>query len=127
MTDASPLDAWEKALAGRGPVERLAQGRLGCGCPAEVFESIARRRVTDADLPEVLEIEIGRRLLIHLAPADGADGDAVEALLTRGRRWRDTRGLNRFRLVLIGRDEAPDVSRLTRGDNRLHLHAMAEL
>jgi hypothetical protein len=127
MTGASPLDAWEEALAGREKVERLAQGRLGCGCPAEVFERITRRRVSDPNLPEVFEIEIGGRLLVHLAAADPADRAVVEALLERGRRWRDDRGLNRFRLVLIGPGDAPDVSTLLAGDDRLHLHVLPAL
>lgn len=127
MTGALPVQVWEGALAGRDEVEGLVQGRLGCGCPAEVFERITRRRVSDPGLPEVFEIEIGGRLLVHLTPADPADRAVVEALLRRGRRWRDERGLNRFRLVLVGPGDAPDVSALASGDDRLHLHVLPDL
>lgn len=121
----APTD-WAQKLDARGPVEDLVRGRLGCGCPAEVFDLIERRLVSDAPLPEVLELTIGRRLLIHLVDAAAADRETAAALLGRGRRWRDERGLHRFRLVLIGgREENYDLPPET--DDRLHWHCLPDV
>jgi len=119
-----PAD-WARRLDARGPVEDLVQGRLGCGCPAEVFDLIERRLVADAPLPDVLELTIGRRLLVHLVDAAAADEEIAVALLKRGRKWRDERGLNRFRLVLIGgREEDYDLAPAP--DDRLHWHCLPD-
>ncbi|MBU0515922.1 MAG: hypothetical protein KJ621_14235 [Proteobacteria bacterium] len=120
----APAD-WAMQMDARGPVEDLVQGRLGCGCPAEVFDHLERRLVTDVYLPDVLELTIGRRLLVHLVDAAAADREIAAALLERGRRWRDERGLNRFRLVLVGGREEdypppPDL------DDRLHWHCLSD-
>lgn len=121
---AAPAN-WARRLDARGPVEDLVQGRLGCGCPAEVFDLIERRLVTGDSLPDVLELTIGRRLLVHLVDAAAADRETAVALLGRGRRWRDERGLNRFRLVLIhGREEDYVLPPTT--DDRLHWHCLPD-
>jgi hypothetical protein len=126
MTGDSSIEAWEGALAGRDRVEGLVKGRLGCGCPVEVFDHIQRRRAAGPGLPEVFELQIGDRLLVHLADAAGVDRTTVEALLEQGRRLRDERGLNRFRLVLIGRGMEPLPSPPV-DDDRLHLHVLSGL
>ncbi|OQX45698.1 MAG: hypothetical protein B0D90_02135, partial [Candidatus Sedimenticola endophacoides] len=84
--------------------------RLGCRCPAALFERIESgiRRRCGVDCQRIL---IGGRLLIYVVPAALA-GDPVALaprLLAAGVAERDREGFNRFRLVLLGRVE-PDAA-----------------
>mgnify|MGYP001245933161 CR=1 FL=1 len=121
--------------AGRAGIEQFVRGTLGCGCPDEVFQSIAIRRLpVGADGPAVVELLVGSRLLIHVVAPPSGDGAAgwLERLAMNGRATRDRHGYNRFRLVVAApRGVAPPAdleSRFARtavGDDRMHLHVVA--
>ena len=78
-------------------------------------------------------IVIGNRLLIYIAEAGSAGciEEHVPVLVTRGRKERDEKGLNRFRLVLVS--DRPDEVRqaaeqqfeeLRGNDEKVHLHVI---
>jgi hypothetical protein len=103
----------------RVAITTFVRERLGCGCADEVFADIAVESIGAGRC----RIAIGDRLLIELLPdAAAADGPA---LLDRGRRERDRRGMNRYRLVLAGAGTAGGVpENAAAGDERLHLHRL---
>lgn len=119
----------------RSGIERFVRGTLGCGCPDEVFQSIAIRRLpATADRPPVVELLVGSRLLIHVvAPPTAASANGwLEQLAANGRATRDRHGYNRFRLVVAasgGAAPAADLearfARAAVGDDRMHLHVIA--
>lgn len=122
--------------AGRDGIEQFVRGTLGCGCPDEVFQSIAIRRLpAGADRPPVVELLVGSRLLIHVVapPAEHCATDWLERLAANGRATRDRHGYNRFRLVIVAAPDgvAPPADLETRfaraavGDDRMHLHVVA--
>ena len=103
-------------------IEAFVRGRLGCNCPAEVFADVA----VD-ERAEGCRIAIGDRLLLELvAAADGtADPEQIGAMLETGRRERDRRGMNRFRLVLgCAEPDMPSAVAGAVGDDRVHLHRL---
>lgn len=121
------LSRLAEALDSRAAVEVLAQGQLGCGCRAWVFDSIERRRVAEPGLPPVFELIIGHRLMIHLVRGDGLNQGEVRGLIERGLSLRDQKGLNRFRLVLVGhKNEWPGGDLPSGPDDRSHVHWLSE-
>jgi hypothetical protein len=120
----------------RTEITHFVRGTLGCGCPDEVFDSIAvEPAVPVADGLPVLQLLVGRRLLIQLValPRDAMAADWIERLATAGRVARDRHGYNRFRLVVVtspgqavpaGLDER--FARLAGTDERIHLHCIAQ-
>lgn len=124
VTDSELIERIMSLEPSRVWVEPLIRG-LGCACPDEVFDEI---RVIDEVVPGVpLIIEVGRRLSVGFV-SSGSHGDWLE-LLERGRALRDARGLNRFRLVVVG-DVNQAGLEVTSGralleiDDRVHLHGM---
>jgi hypothetical protein len=116
-------------------IKHFVRNTLGCVCPEEVFRSIDIRRSVRLNSFIVLDgaIVIGNRLLIYIAEAGSAGciEEHVPVLVTRGRKERDEKGLNRFRLVLVS--DRPDEVRRTaerqfeelRGnDEKVHLHVI---
>jgi hypothetical protein len=115
-------------------IKRFVQDALGCGCPEEVFRSIDCKRDVDLGGGVILHsiITIGNRLLIYVVYDNK---DFVEKhlafLVSAGKKERDSRGLNRFRLVIVT-DRIPgrgDVIRQTfdelqEKDEDIHLHIM---
>jgi hypothetical protein len=117
------------------PIERFVRVTLGCKCPDEVFQKVAVEPGQLADGKVAFtRLTIGDRLLIYVfeATADRGSGRAAAQLTERGRKERDTRGLNRFRLVvatghptqLLERVQAR-FARAADGDERCHLHVLA--
>lgn len=121
----------------RKEIVSFVQGTLGCACPPEVFEEIR----LDADgpcpgLPVDLSLEIGGRLLIYVAFAGDEPVSLSERLSTvvrHGRRARDERGFNRFRLVVAAKDAgrmervlSPLFEGLPDVDGKVHLHVVEE-
>lgn len=114
-------------------IKALVQHTLGCGCPDEVFESI---QVDEgAGRNSVRSIRIGGRLLVQILDATRTADlfTAVRRALQEGRRERDQRQFNRFRLVVTAPD--PDAVRRTaerafagdpHRDERTHLHVLDE-
>jgi hypothetical protein len=123
----------EDGFLRRGAVRHLVRDLLGCECPEEVFEDVlvAFPAHLERPLPGSVKLVVGGRLVIVLVPADtlvDLERDA-RVLLERGRAMRDQCGLNRFRLVLVGRVPASARVRLQRAaarlDDRTHVHAIA--
>lgn len=120
--------------AGQASIERFVRGTLGCGCPDEVFQSIAISRLpAAAGRPPMVQLLVGSRLLIHVVamPADTALGDWIEQLATNGRVARDRHGYNRFRLVIASPPSAAPprgiserFARAVTGDAHAHLHLL---
>ena len=95
-------------------VKDFVQNRLGCGCPEEVFENIVYGPITGPNSTKGLSVTIGERLLVWFTlfrPTPMHHGDHsysafVKDILKDGKDERDSRGLNRFRLVLVS-DKGP--------------------
>jgi len=116
-------------------IKRFVRDALGCGCPEEVFRSIVCKRDVELGGGVILHsiITIGNRLLIYLVH-DNQDfvEKHLSLLVSAGKKERDSRGLNRFRLVIIT-DRIPgndDVIRRTFGelqekDENIHLHVIS--
>lgn len=116
-------------------VRHFVQNTLGCGCPEEVFRAIEVRRAVRLNSFIVLDsaVIIGDRLLIYCADAGSAGciEEHLPVLIEAGKRERDTKGLNRFRLVLAA--DRPDDLRQAAGklfdelrgpDEKVHLHVI---
>jgi hypothetical protein len=116
-------------------IRRFVQNTLGCGCPEEVFRSIDVRRDVRLNSFVVLDsaIIIGNRLLVYVTDvsAEGCIEEHLSLLMEMGKKERDEKGLNRFRLVLM--TDVPEEMRLTAGklyndlrgtDERVHLHVI---
>ena len=86
-------------------IEQFVKQVLGCSCPDEVFEHIDYRE-TVGDANALKAITVGNRLLVYLVDLDRASSaeHLVAAVLHDGVAERNSRGLNRFRLVLITAD-----------------------
>jgi hypothetical protein len=116
-------------------IKRFVQETLGCGCPEEVFRSIDSKRDVELGDGVILRsaITIGNRLLIYLV-YDNQDfaENHLAFLVAAGKRERDSRGLNRFRLVIVmdGLPRNGDAIRQTfdelqEKDENIHLHVIS--
>lgn len=123
----------------RPALEQFVRGTLGCACPDEVFRSVSVSRAPAvAGRPAYTEVLVGSRLLIRVLsmPTDAAAPGWLERLATEGRTARDHHGYNRFRLVLAAPAGAQPpgfadrlaarFARATAGDERVHLHLLAQ-
>jgi hypothetical protein len=120
----------------RDAIERFIRNGLGCQCPDEVFRFIV---VEDCpkefgDWPQGRLISVGDRLLILVLYSDdsGAMHRMLGGLLQEGRRLREARGFNRFRLVIATNCAGllepllrKEFAHLDGMDERLHLHVIA--
>jgi len=116
-------------------VKHFVQNTLGCGCPEEVFRSIEVREQVALNSFVILDsaISIGNRLLVYVVKAvsPGCIEEHLPILVGMGKKERDAKGLNRFRLVLVT-DSPEDVRQATerqfeelRGrDEKVHLHVI---
>jgi hypothetical protein len=122
-------------MADKEKIKRFVQEALGCGCPEEVFRSIDCKRHADLGGGVILHsiITIGNRLLVYVVYDDQ---DFVVKhlafLISAGKKERDSRGLNRFRLVIVmdGFPGNGDVIRRTfdelrEKDENIHLHVIS--
>jgi len=126
-------------------VKDLVQNKLGCGCPEEVFETIEYGPITGPNSTRGLSVTIGGRLLVWFTifmPTPMHHGlhaltTFVRDILKDGQDERDSRGLNRFRLVLIsatGKSEEEELLSITARalemlledvkDDKVHVHVM---
>jgi hypothetical protein len=116
-------------------IKRFVQEVLGCGCTAEVFRSIDCKRDVKLDGGVILHsiITIGNRLLIYIV-YDYRDfiEKNLALLVSTGKKERDSKGLNRFRLVIV-RDRFPEngdamirtFGELQEKDENIHLHVIS--
>lgn len=134
MSDESACEReqhWERDLAERAHAVALVRGRLGCACPEEVFDHYrVSQRVAEGLV--VVELIMGERLLVWLIAGDRIvdPGSALGTLLRAGFEERNRRGLNRFRLVVVG--EFPSWEAQWRHladalDPKVHLHVIPEI
>lgn len=112
-------------------IAHFVRDTLGCNCPETVFDRVVLRVGGPGRM--IASIEVGGRLLIYLVDADrGLDiAQQLGAAVQRGVVERDSRGFNRFRLVLLASaaeawiDRAGRVFRqLPQRDARTHLHVL---
>ena len=116
------------------PIEHFVRGTLGCQCPDEVFQSVSIDPLRTADgAIGYTRLLVGNRLLIYIldTPAVRVGGGALTDLVACGRRERDERGYNRFRLVMAGDEPAFAGSAVQNAfdeaagnDERAHLHCV---
>lgn len=115
-------------------IKTFVQETLGCGCPEEVFRTIDCNRAVRLSNEAVLNcaITIGNRLLIYVMEKRIADLDEklLAFLVSAGKKERDSRGLNRFRLVIVADEMAEKGSlihmfeKLQDKDGKIHLHVI---
>ena len=116
-------------------VKQFVQHTLGCSCPEEVFRSIDVSRNVRLNNFIALDsaIVIGNRLLVYLAEAGSAGciEEHLPLLVAAGKKEREMKGLNRFRLALVV-DDPEEVrhaaerqfEELRGGDEKIHLHVI---
>lgn len=122
----------------------LVREVLGCTCPDEVLEDI---KYTIHPVEGYgLMLDVGGRLFVHLLPVVGVPrrpasnhlAGVIACILAKGRDERDSRGMNRFRLVLVAVEEGSKEALGTVGeeamaalsasggvDDRVHLHVLS--
>jgi len=116
-------------------IKHFAVEVLGCGCPEEVFQTIETGKIDIAGPAgsDIARILIGNRLLIYLVPVSRKTELAalLADFIKTGTSERDSKGYNRFRLVLVTEDSDFDragaaflFSTLVHGDDRLFLHTV---
>lgn len=116
-------------------IERFVRGTLGCGCPDEVFNSIAIERARrPGTCGQYVRLLVGNRLLIYVVEAQdpGQARASISVLAPHGIDERDRLGLNRFRLVVAADYPAQPLAAEPAGsagatdlDDRAHLHLVA--
>jgi hypothetical protein len=109
-------------------VRDFAQNDLGCGCPEHVFEQVRILRGEASPGKTDLSIVIGERLLImvvdlkEIAPFEYE----MPRIVLSGVTYRDSIGLNRFRLVISGDVTEEQEERIQREidkyDENVHVH-----
>jgi hypothetical protein len=111
-------------------IKSFVRKELGCQCEDEVFKQavIGVPAIFPEDNPGWdLQIMVGFRLLISVVSVQKLRShDDISKMLRAGKIIRDRHGLNRFRLVLLGRvdkelyeswqKKAPQL------DDKIHLH-----
>lgn len=123
-------------MADNNTIKAFVQETLGCGCPEEVFRSIDIRRHVRLNERVLLSrsITIGNRLLIYVIGPEVPVGvrEFLGFIVSAGKKERDSRGLNRFRLVVVT-DDASEKQSLLRGfeelqdkDEKIHLHVITK-
>ncbi|RLB12800.1 MAG: hypothetical protein DRG63_11210 [Deltaproteobacteria bacterium] len=125
------LRSWLARLSEKDNVQALVQDALGCACPSTVFDHFQVQYMQGDPVP-FIQIIVGNRLLLHLMHPDSTmlSQELILDLLKKGRNERDRRGLNRFRLVLVGSHISPrkeweeELSSLK--DSKVHLHFLPE-
>ncbi len=113
----------------------FVRNTLGCACPDEVFERIEYEDGADGEGGLTCpSIRVGGRLLIGLwETSDAAHVKSEMAgIVNAGKRERDRRGMNRFRLVIAADDPGavgPIAHEMfpvmAEGDDKIHLHVVS--
>ena len=114
-------------------IKRFVQETLGCSCPEEVFNKIDYQKESSGIWDK--KINVGDRLLIYIVNTDEKSdlSKVIHSALKHGAEERSTKGLNRFRLVLVAShpdemrspaEHAFNDSECT--DEKTHLHIVNE-
>ena len=123
---------WLKKLSNKVEMIRLIQDMLGCGCPLEVFEHIQMELIRVNDIC-MLQLILGNKLLVWIMDRLKMDRakDSASKILEQGRNERDSRQLNRFRLVLVGEVPEPEADELQKlpetKPDKVHLHILPQI
>ncbi|HZR21060.1 MAG TPA: hypothetical protein VFE51_27500 [Verrucomicrobiae bacterium] len=115
-------------------VTRFVRQVIGCDCPDEVFRQIEVQRGSSAvrACSADCELRIGGRLLLVITsePVAGLAPHLAE-VVAEGKRARDERKFNRFRLVVQTGQPAEESEKLflafesvSDKDERTHLHVL---
>jgi hypothetical protein len=114
-------------------IKTFVRESLGCKCEDSVFNQIV------IGVPSIfsgenpgwdMQIMIGFRLLISFVPVQTVKpiNEDINKMLKAGKELRDRYGLNRFRLVLLGKVKKElyeAFQKKTQGlDDRIHLHVV---
>lgn len=116
-------------------IKNFVQKKLGCKCPEEVFEFIDLKQnfKLDNDILLNARLNIGNRLLIYVLELNSPHllKNNFAAIIAQGKRERDSKKFNRFRLVLIAEEEKdiaksaiPLFNSLIKKDEKMHLHVL---
>ncbi len=119
-------------MAHHEKIKAFVQQTLGCGCPEEVFYSIdyqSNIKVNDQILLRD-KIIIGKRLLIYVVEVNNTDylNQTLPFLFDIGKKERDEKGFNRFRLVVAAdafneiKQVAENIFKNIEKDEKVHLH-----
>lgn len=126
-------DKWKLTLAEKKRATRLVRDILGCSCPPGVFDHYQVQKGIFGTLPAV-QLVMGDRLLLRIVDMDRLKrpGKTIRRLLVDGLKERESRGLNRFRLVVVGKpspDLRKELMKLPEDgmDSRVHLHFISEI
>jgi hypothetical protein len=113
-------------------IKRFVRESLGCTCPDEVFDTVKVIENSDVFTPENTVYEIGGRLLVAVFVAETCPSITADLgqLVDAGIGYRDQRGYNRFRLVIV-LDNDDATARLQKifdalpaRDEKTHLHVI---
>jgi hypothetical protein len=116
-------------------IKSFVQNTLGCGCPEEVFNSIDCKENVPLGSNLVLNsvLTIGSRLLIYVVEAASSDfiKKNLALLIANGKKERDSKGLNRLRLVIVAEESLgrqtvqSQFDGLMGKDDKIHLHIIS--
>lgn len=114
-------------------IKTFVRETLGCECPENVFDYIDSQHSIELNSEILLsdKINIGNRLLIYTVDVNDVkfiENNLIE-LISIGRKERDMKGFNRFRLAIITdkMDEIRQIAHMTfkkskDKDKKIHLH-----
>ena len=115
-------------------IERFVKGTLGCACPEEVFRQVELETATEpCGAGLMTRLVIGRKLLVYVAVPSASTQFPKQLvdLARHGRRERDEKALNRFRLVLVSygcaateRRVREAIGGMLEGDDRAQVHVV---
>jgi hypothetical protein len=114
-------------------VKDFVRNTLGCDCSEEVFGHIENEMNAEAGGVALKnKINVGNRLLVYVVEADADILTKMQALISAGKKERDSRGFNRFRLALVSDDEKlrkrafEAFKAMSVPDERIHLHVIGK-
>lgn len=123
---------WAVSLRRTDSAVALVRTTLRCDCPDTVFRHF-QIRVHLSSEPPFLQAIMGDRLLLHIMDANQLEdmGRRIPRLLREGLSERDRRGLNRFRLLIVGEVPGALASKLMETaesmDPKAHVHVLPHL
>jgi hypothetical protein len=110
-------------------VKDFVRNTLGCDCSEDVFGHIENERGVEAGGVTLRnKINVGNRLLVYVVEANTDILKEMPALISTGKKERDSHGFNRFRLVMVSDDKklrkpAFEAFKATGViDEKIHLH-----
>ncbi len=114
-------------------VKDFVRNILGCDCAEDVFKHIENEKNVEAGGARLKnKINVGDRLLVYIVEEDGDILKKMPALISAGKKERDSRGFNRFRLVLASDDKTlrkrgfEAFKAMGISDDRIHLHIIGK-